>query len=130
MGSISMPSTGRNHNSPPRMNSTPATRRTQRLAGSRSQRMARAMGSGASSSSLSSARFRFTAALANGHDLFAFRYAANDTPNSLYYRAAGNDVVVVSEPLDHDREAWAVVPDNTVLVARSGRPVELVPFLA
>src|SRR5256886_16415492 len=28
---------------------------------------------------------RFTAALANGRDLYAFRYSANDSPNSLYY---------------------------------------------
>lgn len=76
------------------------------------------------------ARFRFTSALANGHDLYAFRFAVNDSPNTLYYRASGNEVVVVSEPLDRDHENWSVVPDNTVLVARAGRPVELVPFLA
>ena len=29
---------------------------------------------------------RFTAALTNGRDLYAFRYAANDKANSLYYR--------------------------------------------
>src|SRR4051794_8644742 len=29
---------------------------------------------------------RFTAALANGHDLYAFRYAVNDHANTLYYR--------------------------------------------
>ena len=29
---------------------------------------------------------RFTAALANGRDLYAFRYAANDKANTLYYR--------------------------------------------
>lgn len=75
------------------------------------------------------ARFRFTAALANGYDLYAFRFAANDAANSLYYRASGNDVVVVSEPLDRDHETWAMVPDNTVLVARCGEPVEIVPFL-
>src|SRR5207247_10731832 len=32
---------------------------------------------------------RFTAALANGRDLYAFRYAANDNANSLYYRESG-----------------------------------------
>ena len=32
---------------------------------------------------------RFTAALANGHDLYAFRYSANDNANSLYYREFG-----------------------------------------
>lgn len=75
------------------------------------------------------ARFRFTSALANGHDLYAFRYAANDSANTLYFRASGDDVVVVSEPLDRDPENWTLVPENTVLVARTGRPVELRPFM-
>ena len=43
---------------------------------------------------------RFTAALANGRDLYAFRYSANDHANSLYYRESGGNVVVVSEPLE------------------------------
>jgi glutamine amidotransferase len=76
------------------------------------------------------APLRFTAALANGHDLYAFRYAAHDSPNSLYYQASGDDVVVVSEPLDRDHQNWTLVPDNTVLVARAGRRLEEVPFLA
>ena len=31
-------------------------------------------------------RLRFTAALSNGRDLYAFRYAVNDRANTLYYR--------------------------------------------
>lgn len=72
---------------------------------------------------------RLTAALTNGHDLYAFRYAANDKANSLYYQEAGETVVIVSEPLDHDHRNWITVPDNSVVVAREGRPVEVVPFL-
>lgn len=75
------------------------------------------------------ARFRFTAALANGHDLYAFRYAANDSANTLYYRASGDHVVVVSEPLDRQHENWNLVPENTVLIARAGQRAELVPFV-
>ena len=37
---------------------------------------------------------RFTAALANGRDLYAFRYAANDSANTLYYRESGANVVI------------------------------------
>ena len=37
---------------------------------------------------------RFTAALTNGRDLYAFRYAANDQANSLYYRVSGGNVAV------------------------------------
>jgi glutamine amidotransferase len=75
------------------------------------------------------APFRFTAALADGRDLYAFRYSANDSSNSLYYRTLGSTVVVASEPLDQDRGSWIGVPDNTALVARWGAPLELQPFL-
>ncbi len=73
---------------------------------------------------------RFTAALADGHDLYAFRYAANDKANTLYYRASGKDVVIVSEPLDEDRDGWKAVPTNHMLIARAGEKAELLPFLA
>jgi len=73
---------------------------------------------------------RFTAALANGRDLYAFRYAANDNANSLYYRESGGNVVVVSEPLDANRAHWKPVPPGHAIVARDGEPISLEPFLA
>src|SRR5215470_9861035 len=73
---------------------------------------------------------RFTAALSNGKDLFAFRYAANDNANSLYYRESGDNLVVVSEPLDSDRAHWKPVPPGHAIVAEAGKPVALEPFLA
>jgi glutamine amidotransferase len=72
---------------------------------------------------------RFTAALANGRDLYAFRYAVNDHANSLYYRAAPTGVVVVSEPLDKEHAKWERVRENQVLIARAGAPVQLAPFM-
>ena len=75
------------------------------------------------------APFRFTAALADGHDLYAFRYSANDDSNSLYYRTLGNKVVVASEPLDQDRGSWIGVPDNSALMARWGESLEIRPFV-
>jgi glutamine amidotransferase len=72
---------------------------------------------------------RFTAAIANGRDLYAFRYAANDNPNSLYYRESAGNVVVVSEPLDSEHAHWRPVPPGHVLIAHAGRPVALEPFL-
>jgi glutamine amidotransferase len=72
---------------------------------------------------------RFTAALANGRDLYAFRYAANDNANTLYYRESADNVVVVSEPLDGERGHWKVVPPNHAIVALAGKPVRLEPFL-
>lgn len=72
---------------------------------------------------------RFTSALTNGRDLYAFRYASNDNANTLYYRQSGGNVVVVSEPLDTDRSLWKPVPPNHAVVAEAGKPVELRPFL-
>ena len=73
---------------------------------------------------------RFTAALSDGADLYAFRYANNDTANSLYYREAGGNVVVVSEPLDTERTFWKPVPPSHYIAARGGKPVALEPFPA
>ena len=69
-------------------------------------------------------RMRFTAALANGHDLFAFRFAAN----TLYFRESGERLIVVSEPFDKEPD-WTEVPANHALIARASRPVEIVRFL-
>ena len=74
--------------------------------------------------------FRFTAALADGKDLYAFRYAANDLANSLYYRASESGVVVASEPLDRDHGTWTAVVENSVVVARRDAPVEVVSLEA
>jgi len=71
---------------------------------------------------------RFTAALSNGSDLFAFRYAANDNANSLYYRESGGNVVVVSEPLDAERTQWKPVPNGHALIAGAGKPIALEPI--
>lgn len=71
---------------------------------------------------------RFTAALANGRDLYAFRYAVNDAANTLYFRTSGSNVVVVSEPLDEDHASWKAVPENAVLIAEAGKPVEIFPI--
>jgi len=74
-------------------------------------------------------RLRFTSALANGRDLYAFRYAVNDRANTLYYRESEDAIVVVSEPLDKDHKAWISVPENHALVALAGERAQIVPFL-
>jgi glutamine amidotransferase len=71
---------------------------------------------------------RFTAALADGRDLYAFRYVHNGNPNTLYYRESDDSAVVASEPLDTDRDVWKPVPPGHVVVARAGKPVTLTPF--
>jgi len=72
---------------------------------------------------------RFTSALSNGHDLYAFRFAANDRANSLYFREDGDQVIAVSEPYDKEPD-WIEVPPDHVLVARASRPAEIVPLFA
>jgi predicted glutamine amidotransferase len=71
---------------------------------------------------------RFTAALADGQNLYAFRYAYGASANTLYYRETGYSVVVVSEPLDMERDVWRPVPPGHLIVSRPGKPVLLQPF--
>jgi predicted glutamine amidotransferase len=73
-------------------------------------------------------RLRFTAALSNGRDLYAFRYAVNDRANTLYYRESEQHIVIVSEPLDRDHRNWVSVPENRVLVASAGERARVLPL--
>jgi len=70
-------------------------------------------------------KLRFTAALSNGRDLYAFRYSENDSSNSLYYRESGSEILVVSEPLDQNAGAWTSIAPNHVLIAQAGKPAEV-----
>lgn len=81
---------------------------------------------------------RFTSALTDGRDLYAFCYASAGKANTLYYREGGaglsssergpRGVVLASEPLDGERDVWKPVPPQHVLVARRGEPVRLEPI--
>ena len=71
---------------------------------------------------------RFTAALTNGRDFFAFRTASDGEPPSLYFQAEQDRLLVVSEPLDRKLFQWNRVPCDTVLSARVGEPVRLKRF--
>jgi predicted glutamine amidotransferase len=73
-------------------------------------------------------RLRFTAALSNGRDLYAFRYAVNDKANTLYYQESESSIVIVSEPLDDDHKKWISVPESHVLVALAGERARIVPM--
>jgi glutamine amidotransferase len=74
-----------------------------------------------------SEHLRFTAALSNGTDLYAFRFAENDTANTLYFREEHGHLVVVSEPLDA-RGLWKEVPPGHMLIS-SGSETQLAAFL-
>ena len=74
-------------------------------------------------------RFRFTAALSDGQDLYAFRYSVNDHANTLYYRETERGIVIVSEPFDRDAD-WIAVPEDRVVVAKAGERARILPLFA
>jgi glutamine amidotransferase len=68
---------------------------------------------------------RFTAALTDGNGIWAFRWASDTAPPTLYYRQEASGLVVVSEPIDDQREDWHEVPAGHALVAAHGKVAEL-----
>lgn len=70
------------------------------------------------------AALRFTAALTDGERLWAFRWASDGHPPTLYFRQSSCGLMVVSEPIDGHREDWHAVPVGSYLVAAPGAPVE------
>ncbi|MBI3367642.1 MAG: class II glutamine amidotransferase [Burkholderiales bacterium] len=64
---------------------------------------------------------RFAAALADGEQVFAFRFASDDEPPTLYVSERPNGSIVASEPLDGRTDLWQPVPANTWLrMSRQG----------
>lgn len=66
------------------------------------------------------APLRFAAVLSDGEGLWAFRWACDAKPPSLYWRESEEGLVVASEPLDG--MPWQAVPCGTCVVAKSGQP--------
>jgi predicted glutamine amidotransferase len=64
---------------------------------------------------------RFTAAVTDGESLWAFRWACDGSPPTLYFCEAEGSLVVVSEPIDDRAAGWREVPKGCTLVARSGQ---------
>ena len=60
---------------------------------------------------------RFTAAVTDGHTLWAFRWACDARPPTLYYREQPGGLLLVSEPTDGQRAGWREVPVGGTLVA-------------
>jgi glutamine amidotransferase len=71
---------------------------------------------------------RFTAALSDGQNIYAFRYAVKDSANTLYYRSNSDGTVLASEPLDDDRARWTAVAENSVVIAKASEPISIRPF--
>ncbi len=71
---------------------------------------------------------KFTAALTDGQELYAFRWASDGLAPTLYWRQSGTSIIVVSEPLDGDRARWREVPQGCVLTARDGQCQSILPL--
>jgi predicted glutamine amidotransferase len=71
---------------------------------------------------------RFTAAVTDGTDIYAVRWASDGRAPSLYWRQTPRNLLIVSEPLDGDRARWREVPQACVLVASPGQPVAIAPL--
>jgi glutamine amidotransferase len=68
---------------------------------------------------------RFTAALTDGRDLYAFRWACDGQPPSLYARKGEGGLTIVSEPIDGCRDGWREVPKGSALIAKAGRAITI-----
>ena len=66
---------------------------------------------------------RMTAALSDGQQLYAVRYATDDAAPSLYYRwsESRGGMAVVSEPLEDDEGDWNAVPAASFCTFAEGR---------
>jgi predicted glutamine amidotransferase len=64
---------------------------------------------------------RFTAALTDGDTLYAFRWASDGRPATLYLRQTPDATLVVSEPLDRAQEGWQGLGTACAVTMRPGR---------
>jgi len=68
---------------------------------------------------------RFTATLTDGHTIWAFRWACDARPPTLYYKDGAAGLLLVSEPIDADRGCWREVPRGGTLIATPGQALRL-----
>jgi glutamine amidotransferase len=62
------------------------------------------------------APLRFAAALADGHRVWAFRYASDDDAPTLYLKPQRGGFAVASEPLGDDAEAWSPIAQRQLIL--------------
>lgn len=67
------------------------------------------------------APLRFAAALADGDQAWAFRWASDDEPPSLYLKPQRGGWAVASEPLGDDAEAWSPIAPDQAIHFRAGQ---------
>jgi len=73
---------------------------------------------------------RMTAVLSDGNRVYALRYATDPHPPTLYWSRMGEQLLVVSEPLDHEASHWNEVEQDQILVAQGAWKMSVEPFAA
>lgn len=73
------------------------------------------------------APLRFAAALADGHRIWAFRYASDDAAPTLYLKPQPGGCAIASEPLGDDTEAWSAIGQRQLILLSQDRH-ELLPI--
>ncbi|WP_152046423.1 class II glutamine amidotransferase [Aureimonas psammosilenae] len=68
---------------------------------------------------------RFAAVHTDGETLYAYRWASDGQPPSLYCREEGEGLVIASEPCDENSGRWAPVPSGGLLTVRGNGEVSL-----
>jgi glutamine amidotransferase len=71
---------------------------------------------------------RFTASISDGQRIWAFRWASDRRPPTLYWREDETGLVVVSEPIDEHPTDWHAVPPSYCLTAEIGQRIVLTPM--
>ncbi|MBT4934929.1 MAG: class II glutamine amidotransferase [Rhodospirillaceae bacterium] len=68
---------------------------------------------------------RFTAAFADGNDIYAFRYSSDEFAPSLYHCKEDDSLLIVSEPLDEGKHDWQAVPQGHAIIGngKEGAPL-------
>lgn len=67
------------------------------------------------------APLRFAAALADVEQIWAFRWASDDAPPTLYLKPQRGGCAVASEPLGDDAEAWSTIAPQQMIHLHAGR---------
>jgi predicted glutamine amidotransferase len=62
---------------------------------------------------------RFTAAVTDGESLWAYRWACDGQPPTLYFREESGGLLVVSEPIDDKDRGRREVPKGCALIAHA-----------
>lgn len=68
---------------------------------------------------------RFTATITDGETLWAFRWACDARPPTLYWKQDAAGLRLVSEPIDGQKQGWHEVPRGATLTATRCGTVEI-----